>query len=381
MTNFDFITTKDFRESIAADYAEMNRAAEAKAWKSVHVLAGSIIEALLVDYLLTVPNPARARKDPLKIDLAELISVCRNEKALTERTADLSSLIRSYRNLIHPGRVVRLQESPPDERTAKIVISLVDIIAEELSNAMRKVVGLTAEQILSKIVNDDNAVSILKHVLPEVHENQRQRLVKELLPERHVQVILEAEVMEDDDPLRFEAFLEKERLQEAYRVVLQSLSADFRTSLMREFVRMLREDPGHEVRRYSKAFVWFEDLDFVPEPYRPMVRDHLFDRLPSTYSLTTLPEAEAAAKYLEVSYIDNWLDGLIRTLVSDKSSSALVEETTETIERAYHSRPRGPIDGAIFERLDQWIEKFERDEKPSKAELVRQIRLSLEIPF
>ena len=55
--SFDFITTKPFRESLEADYAEMGRSAESKNWKAVQVLAGSIVECLLIDYLAATPNP------------------------------------------------------------------------------------------------------------------------------------------------------------------------------------------------------------------------------------------------------------------------------------------------------------------------------------
>ena len=80
MPSFDYITIKEFRESLEADYADMRRCADIQAWKSVQVLAGSIIEALLVDYLTSTKNLARPGKDLLKMDLAEVITICRSEK-------------------------------------------------------------------------------------------------------------------------------------------------------------------------------------------------------------------------------------------------------------------------------------------------------------
>jgi len=46
-TRFDFIGDERFRESLRSDFNEMTRCVEAEAWKSVHALAGSIVEALL----------------------------------------------------------------------------------------------------------------------------------------------------------------------------------------------------------------------------------------------------------------------------------------------------------------------------------------------
>ncbi len=54
MLSFDFISGEDFRISLENDYKELNDAMQVEAWKAVHVLAGSIIEAVLVDYLFAI---------------------------------------------------------------------------------------------------------------------------------------------------------------------------------------------------------------------------------------------------------------------------------------------------------------------------------------
>jgi hypothetical protein len=47
MAKFDFISDERFRASLQSDYSELGKAGQAEAWKAVHVLAGSIIEAVL----------------------------------------------------------------------------------------------------------------------------------------------------------------------------------------------------------------------------------------------------------------------------------------------------------------------------------------------
>src|SRR5206468_10963333 len=166
---------KQFRKSLEDDYREMRRCFDAEAWKSVHVLAGSIVEAPLTDYLCSTTNATRPKKDPLRIDLGEAISICRDEKVLLDRTADLCSAIKSYRNLIHPGRMVRLEEQAPDKGSATVALAVVDMIAEEVAKQRRKAVGLTAEQILSKVLRDVNSLPLLKHLIHEASEQQRER--------------------------------------------------------------------------------------------------------------------------------------------------------------------------------------------------------------
>ena len=53
MSTFDFIADDEFRESLASDYRELETCVEHEAWKAAHVIAGGIVETLLVDYLLT----------------------------------------------------------------------------------------------------------------------------------------------------------------------------------------------------------------------------------------------------------------------------------------------------------------------------------------
>lgn len=63
MEKFDFITDEKLRNSLEADNAELIICFDNEAWKSVHVLVGSIIETLLVDFLISsdfkpAPNEA-----------------------------------------------------------------------------------------------------------------------------------------------------------------------------------------------------------------------------------------------------------------------------------------------------------------------------------
>src|SRR6266568_1052437 len=131
MALFDFVSGENFRLSLEADYRELDLTMKAGAWKAVHVLAGSIIETLLVDHLVASGYQKRTSKDPLKMRLEDIIAACKTEKALSEKTEQFSHVIRSYRNLIHPGRVVRLSETV-DENGATIAHALVNIVIKEL---------------------------------------------------------------------------------------------------------------------------------------------------------------------------------------------------------------------------------------------------------
>jgi hypothetical protein len=102
---FEFIRDSGFRASLESDYKELNTALAQQSWKTVQVLAGSIIEAVLIDYLVSINH----QPDPLQMDLAKAVAAAEKSGLIAPETAKLADVLRNYRNLIHPGRSVRLK--------------------------------------------------------------------------------------------------------------------------------------------------------------------------------------------------------------------------------------------------------------------------------
>ncbi len=175
---FDFITDEDFRAGLESDFREMEVAAANEAWKAVHVLAGSIIEAVLADYLVAA---GQSKPDPLGMSLADLIAACRKAGVLSQKTADLSAVVKSYRNLIHPGRAKRLKESV-DADGSSVAQSLVAIIVREVAAGQQERYGFTAEQIVAKFESDPSALGISQHLLRDAKEREIERLLLKVLP-------------------------------------------------------------------------------------------------------------------------------------------------------------------------------------------------------
>ena len=343
MPMFDFITEKDLRVSLEGDYAEMQKCVEASAWKSGQVLAGSIVEALLVDYLVATPNPARAPNNPLRIDLADAITICRTEKVLSDRSADLCSVIRSYRNLIHPGRMLRLAEAAPTKQSSAVAGALIDMIVEDLAKARRASVGLTAEQIVSKVRRDSHVGSILKHLLTEVKEQQKERLLLELLPSA-CQEELRSEEFSDAGVL--------ERLVDPHRVVLNSAEEPTKRRVAEEFVRVLREEDGERVIEYGDAFFSASDLRWLPAAQREMVVAHLLNRIPNIQTEATLRLLDGILPFLENHRVLKWVDSFVRTVTN---------VSRHTPRKSARDRFVGEVIGAspevwakVKERLDAW---------------------------
>src|SRR5258708_3318961 len=226
--------------SLESDYRELSSAMETKSWKSAHVLAGSIIEAILVDYLAATDYQGKKQKDPLNMELHDLIPACHQEGILSQRAADLSSVVRGYRKLIHPGRVVRLQEQV-DENGATVARSLVEIIVGEVARRREQKFGYTAEQITSKITQDSSTAAMMKHLLKDMHPHELERLLLTVLPKPYMDYVLRYD-QERDSAL--------DALPTCFRIAFDSASDEIKTQVARNFVRIVKEESGDYIRAY-----------------------------------------------------------------------------------------------------------------------------------
>jgi len=119
---FDFVKDDDVRAILERDYVEAQTAFAAQCWKSVIILCGGVIEATLLDLLLTDPAAACAAKgapkgkpDLRKLDLSDVIRVAVELGIVGPGLDRLSDTLRQYRNLIHPGVELRSGLSPQKE--------------------------------------------------------------------------------------------------------------------------------------------------------------------------------------------------------------------------------------------------------------------------
>ena len=134
-----FIKDADLRAVLRRDFSSARTALDHGEWKAATVLAGSVVEALLL-YALASSTPteretarqawvARQKRPtdpgltrPLPADLDEwvlgqLIWIAHTMRVVDDGTAAAADVARDFRNLIHPGRARRIG-APADEGTA-----------------------------------------------------------------------------------------------------------------------------------------------------------------------------------------------------------------------------------------------------------------------
>jgi len=334
---FDFITDERFRTVLESDYAEMLACAQHGAWKAVHVLGGSIVEAVLVDYLADKELDGR---DPLSMPLGELIQVCRRDGVLSPRAAELSSALKAYRNLIHPGRSRRLDERA-DADGAIVAQALVSIIVKDVASKRQEAYGLTAEQIVRKIESDATALSIAEHLLRDTNVRELQRLLMGVLPERYFE---EAdEFVQDDSKLDAYAKL--------FRVAFDMAENPVKKKVTARFVRVLKEDVGSRVKVYEEQFFRAKDMAFLPRDDLELVRSHLLARLREDANPQLLRASHGIGSYLTAQEANAFVDPLAVLFIDPRRELA---EAAQYLLATEANTVPSDVRDPIVRRLGQW---------------------------
>ncbi len=109
--------------------------------KAVVVLAGSLLEIILIDYCekknitkLYIPrkNDKFEKRDLYECDLSEMLSYLREKKILGDIFVHVGNISRIYRNFIHPGRELRETELLSQSESNLCFISVMEVVKKLL---------------------------------------------------------------------------------------------------------------------------------------------------------------------------------------------------------------------------------------------------------
>jgi hypothetical protein len=375
LPTFDFVSDRRFRESLISDYREVIRSIDSGSWKAVHVLAGSIIEALLVDYLLaTASTSTRKSGDPLKMELAEAIETCRKEGILSQKAAELSSVVRGYRNLIHPGRVVRLCEKINAD-TGRIAMSLVNVVVDEVAVARAEKCGFTAEQIVNKLEKDSSALSVLSHFLKETSDYERERLLTDVIPERYF--------ADHEDPSDY-----PHNLEVCFRKVFETLSDERKALVTKRFIKILKESDQDTVFAYETAFFRGRDLKYLNKGDALLAKQHLLSRLQEKPTPKLITALQGVGRYLSLDEVVSTADALIKAAAYGKyeairkaGHTGMSRLWAELPSKTDQMNDSDVSDTVLLKRVEVWIRFWEEKNMLGEVEIGKRLLSELDIPF
>jgi hypothetical protein len=147
-TGLLFITDPDLREGLRIDISTAYQALANGEWKAATVLAGSVVEALLLWTLQQATSSDRQtaitnamtkgtlsrppQGGPDHWSLSEYIAVAEKLARIDPNTATQAGLAKDFRNLIHPGRAQRLAQAC-DRGTALAALAAVEMVVRCLT--------------------------------------------------------------------------------------------------------------------------------------------------------------------------------------------------------------------------------------------------------
>lgn len=147
-TGLNFIQDQELRENLRNDMGSINRALSNSEWKATTVLAGALLEALLL-WALQIKPSANVSQAVTKLvergtlksrpgddlewwTLPPYIEVALELNVIRPDTATQARLAKDYRNLIHPGRSARLGQAC-DRGTALSAVAAVEHVVGDLT--------------------------------------------------------------------------------------------------------------------------------------------------------------------------------------------------------------------------------------------------------
>jgi hypothetical protein len=346
MAAFDFIVSNDFRASLEKDAEELIRCMKVGAWKSAHILAASLIQATLVDYLVSAG--AGTEDDLSRLSLTSLLDLCRTQQVLSPRTVELAGFLRLPADFLSPNSRVRL-DAVTDETGARIAQALLEIVINEVSSHRRESLQFSAENVVSKIQSDSSAVAIFEHLLRRLGRAELEKLLIELLPKAHF------ETAKSGDP---HAAGTLKRFEMCFRLAFDSAPTELKRTVAAKFLSILENESEYIIQSYQCSFFRASDLQFLEDEGRAIVKAHFLANLAKQ---VTLPLLNASAGMAELLGTDEESRAFFVPLVM-----SLVEQTDESLA------------AATFRRLSEELAHLSGQNRKSIAAWIGRLRRSLE---
>ena len=324
MADFNFIVTPELRQCLQSDYRELRACLKAEAWKAVHVLAGSIVEAVLIDAL----SGACVEQSNLDGGLALLITLAKEKGILPDEAVELSTVIRKYRNLIHPGRVKRL-ETTVGRSGAIVAAEVVEIITEQVAKRKKETYGYTAEQLLERLRGGESALPLIGHLLSDTQTPEIERLLIDVLPTTYMHAIADPASTADED----------RHLLVCYRKLFEAADQEVKRKVMKNLYGIYRTKPEATVLIYENSFFRGSDLVHLSENERGFIKAHLLARV-SNETLDRLvdnltgigPYVDSGEAYELSSYLMVAMQGEDKSLANRAQHRLLTEYWNMTSE-------------------------------------------------
>ncbi len=363
MLNFDFVSDEKFRFSLERDYQELVISLQNGAWKAAYILAGSIIEAVLIDYLLAVDYQGA---NPLEMPLDSVIRACSDMGALSERTEYMTYVIIAYKNHINPAKAVRLRESI-EEGNAKVSQALVEIVTKEISEAKKEKYGYTAEQIVNKVMKNSSTNAILPYLLKNTSEFEKKRLLLDIIPQKYIDCL---EKTEHGVSNRLAA------LSKSFYILFNAVNAQTKKDVVQHFVKIIQDEKAYQLYIHQNQFFKGHFLAYLKTEDARIVKKYLFSALETQINKPLLKTLEGIGQFIQIEDVHDFISPLIlSTFKEPHRPLASLEDIGEFLREEYVKMPEDVKEYVCtFLNEDRW--SFRNDNDKERLTYLRNVILS-----
>lgn len=265
--NFDFISDKKFRDLLIRDYQELKNCIESKSIKSILVLSGSIIEAVLTEYFLQFLPNGKTETQILSSTLNDLIGWAVQEDVISEKEKNLAGVIKDYRNLIHPGREIRKGEKF-DFDSAKISESVLNIILDSVKSVYLEKYGYSADEVFEKLKKDWHFQSVYDKVIIKLNQNERAKLLSYLIDFDKWEKSKWYCFMKEGPIPQYETY----NLEDVKPFILELKPLVSNDLIKSNLIKMIKEiETGDSLNAYSLFHLFHENLDLLNDDEQELV--------------------------------------------------------------------------------------------------------------
>lgn len=344
---FDFVTDDALRVELESDYVELSTDFENKCWKSAIVMAGSMVETILLDWLLANGVKQHKGKAIEELYLKDMVEACKQKDIVSENPEHLAQVIQDFRNLIHPGRGKRLKQKV-DKRKAEVSKTLLEMLVEEISKRKADKYGYTAEQIGHKIDNDPTNMSVLRHLIKDMKEPEKVKLLTKVLPGKLTDLYGMSEDYHEDYapyPSISDRFL---ALSQCFRFTFQNASSEVKREAVANYIRIMKDMSAEELDSYQDAFFNISDLEHCASDDLPMALDYLFSKFAKLQPDTSLRMYHGIGNYLTMQRISEFAEVTRRMYCSKRT---IPFSLTEFFQVELH----GEASEEVRTRIIEWL--------------------------
>lgn len=271
---FKFVNDETFQKILERDYEEVQKCLETKSSKSVLVLSGSIVEALLSDYFTENLPIGQKYVTILSTTLSALLDFAEEGGIITKSEKNLATVIKDYRNLIHPGREVRKSEQF-DFETAQLAFHILNLLIKKIQRKYIEKFTYSSEDILNSLNKDWNYNSIFSTVITKLNNGEKNNLINAFID------------IEYNNKSKFHHFKGEFEFAENHSEIhdIKLLVSQLKPILKKEAIKAFLKElvvsvtSGNSLRALSIYNLFHEDVHILEEEEQLMVATYMFSLL------------------------------------------------------------------------------------------------------